>query len=189
MTTARSDTSEQQSATFTEGMASTAIDEMLTLEVTRIFEGYKRRMALSSHDHANPAHWGESAQDWMLAEVYLLVRQLIAIRKVNALNRAIVKAPKGRKGRRDMSNQPFKQALFLIFGKLMVSEGDSPLDRRRRSQLGEALTYANAHDVPAAYLNGFIKQAGLAKCRAKLKAGYEEPRSGRDDIIIITSRR
>ena len=170
-------------------MASTAIDEMLASEVARIFEGYERRLALSPHDDGNPRHWGESAQDWMLAEVYSLVRQLIGIRKKNAINRAIARVPKGRKGRGDMRKHPFKQALFLIFGKLMVPDSDSPIDRRRRSQLGDALAYANAHNVPAAYLNGFIKQAGVTKCRAKFLAGYEEPRSGRDDIIIITPRR
>lgn len=177
-----------QSVALVRGMSSSVIDEVLHQEAQRIFDGFVSRHALQAHQSAkddNSSSWGEDAEDWMLAEIYILVRKLKSIRKVKAIDRAIAKVPWGQKGRGDMSKHPFKQMLFLLFGKMMVRGARSPLSRQRRSLLGDALSYADVHAVPVAYLNGFIKQAGLTQCRAKLEARYEEPRSNRQDIIVI----
>lgn len=188
MRNSTSEQSELQPIAFGRGMASPVIDEMLQREAKRIFDGFVSRkapLASESPQGDVPSSWGESAEDWMLAEVYILVRQLRRSRKTRAIDRLIAKVPLGKKGRGDMSKHPFKQMLFLMFGEMMVPGTRSPLSRQRRMLLGDALEYADVHDVPAAYVNGFIKQAELTQCRAKLEKLYEEPRSERTDIIAI----
>lgn len=161
-------------AKFEKSMSEDEIDGLLAEEVKRIFDGYARHGARLGGKRKT---WGESARDWMLAEVYALVRKLRRSDQLQAIDRAIAQAPRGKaKGRGDMSKYPFKQALYLIFGDAMVPGSDCKVDRRRRPSWADALEYADAHNVQTKFLNGFIKQAGISSCRAKLEAGFEEPR-------------
>lgn len=161
-------------AKFQKAMNEDEVDGLLAEEVKRIFDGYVGR---GTRLGDKPKAWGESARDWMLAEVYALVRRLRRSGQLQAINRAIAQAPRGKtKGRGDMSKYPFKQALYLIFGDAMAPGSDCKVDRRRRPSWAYALEYADAHNVQTKFLNGFIKQAGISSCRAKLEAGFEEPR-------------
>jgi len=170
---------------FSAQMSSSSMAGRLKMEAKRIFEGVESRRRSKTRAKDERHRWGESADDWLMVEVYLLVRRLKRIRRAAALGDAVANSPVRHKGRHDIGKQPFKQALFLIFADSMVPSFQSPLNRQRRSLFGDALAYADAHDVPPAYVNGFIKQAGLHRCRAKLKALYEEPRSSRSDVIEI----
>lgn len=164
-------------------MSRRAIARRLDAEVKRIFDGTRRRMRAQKDGAANERAWGESANDWLSCEVYRLVRRLRGTGHLDALKDAIERAPAKSKGLHDVSEQPFKLALFLIFGDLMVPVGKSPLSRNKRSELGDALAYADVHSVPSKYLNGFIKQARLKECRAKLEKQYIEPRfDSRSDL-------
>ena len=169
---------------FSRRMARRAIARSLEMEVTRIQNGTERRIRAQKLRRSIHELWDESANDWLSCEIYLLVRRLKRIGHLEALNDAVKKAPVRRKGQHDISEQPFKLALFLIFGDLMVLHASSPLSRNKRSELGDALAYADVHNVPAKYLNGFIKQAGMKECRAKLKELHVEPRfDSRADVI------
>ena len=159
---------------FDRTMNDDEIDGLLAEEVKRIFDGYARNGKRLGDKRKT---WGESARDWMLAEVYALVRKLRRLDQLQAIDRAIAQTPREKtKGRADMSKYPFKQALYLIFGEAMAPGSDCKVDRRRRPSWADALEYADAHNVQTKFLNGFIKQAGITSCRAKLEAGFEEPR-------------
>lgn len=172
-----SDQDEFDPKLFSRRMSPRVIAQRLEMEVNRIFDGTRRRMrAQKKLGRLDEGRWGESANDWLSCEVYLLVRRLRRTGHLDALNGAIERTPVKSKGLHDISDQPFKLALFLIFGDLMVPVLNSPLSRNQRSELGDALAYADFHNVPSKFLNGFIKQARLKECRAKLKAKYVEPR-------------
>lgn len=163
-------------ALISRNMSRRAIARQLDTEVKRIFDGTRRRMRKPKLERADERRWGESANDWLSCEVYLLVRRLRREGHLDALTDAINRAPVKSRGQHDISEQPFKQALFLIFGDMMVPERKSPLSRNKRSELGDALAYADVHGVSSKFLNGFIKQAKPKECRAKLREHYVEPR-------------
>lgn len=70
----------------------------------------------------------------------------------------------------------------------MVPVGKSPLSRNKRSEPGDALAHADVHSVPSKLLNGFIKQARLKECRAKLEERYVEPRFASGSELKRSSR-
>lgn len=152
---------------FTRRMVPKVLVRHLDEEKDRIFRGMQKRKRRETEGKNGP--WAESAEDWMVRQVYQVVRQLIRLGHVEIVAQAIDKSGGRRKGRYDIEDQPFKLALFFIFGSSMVPTIRSPLSRNRRHLLGDALAYADRHNVPSKYLNGFIKQAGLKQCRKKLE--------------------
>jgi hypothetical protein len=118
--------------------------------------------------------WAEGADDWLIRRIYELVRHL----RLNGGGR-FLRWAKGSgvayQGGGDISDHPYKMALLIFAGQQSADTPRAPFNRQRRHLLGDAMAYADFHDVPAKHLNGFIKQAGLKQCKDKLIAGHREP--------------
>lgn len=135
------------------------------IELTREFD------RLTAEERIFAAH----PDDWMQRHTYRLVEGLIS-RGQQGILPALVDEVKTRHGsRHDISDQPFKQALLVMFWGLERRPGEPLLDRRRRAELGDAMAYAQLHRVHSKHFCGFVTQAGLKRIAGKLKAGYREP--------------
>ena len=121
--------------------------------------------------------FAENPDDRMVRRTYHLICNLLDANG-QAILLEMLKASKRRyKNRHSIDDKPFTQALLLMSWWV---EGGGPLlaDGSRRKDLSDAMAYADRHGVPNKYVNGFIKQAGLNKISAKLKANHFEPGFG-----------
>lgn len=146
-------------------------------EAKRILDGWVYRRRLQRQGLAEFASMGENENpiDWMIPHTYRLVRSLIRAGHVGILHDLLNEVGQRHRGKTDISDKPFKQALLVMFWWNPEHTQEPLLDRRRRSELSDAMEYAYLQGVQAKYLNVFIKSAGKKKIPAKLRGGKCEP--------------
>lgn len=160
-------------ATSVRDMTSREIVRFLNRERLIIIRGWRSRKVQECEPSGGT--WDESAEQWAVRRVYGIVRQL---KKADRLSELEVYCDKisDRPGRLQATvDQPFKNALYAFLGIAKGSDRLVPMTRQRRFLIGEALNYADRHDVEARYVICFIKHAGLRDIPRKLAEGYVEP--------------
>lgn len=124
-----------------------------------------------------PDSFPEDPDDRMVRRTYRLICNLLDANAQTILLDMLKASGRRYKNRHSIDDKPFTQALLLM--SWWVEDGGPLLaDGSRRKELSDAMAYADRHGVPSRYVNGFIKQAGLNKIAAKLKAEHFEPGFG-----------
>ncbi|WP_147161378.1 hypothetical protein [Novosphingobium sediminis] len=160
---------------FRRKQSPTAAKRIFREQADLIHQGWVKRLRELERLGGDQSTLAEHPDDWMQRHTYRLVKWLIA-RGHQGILAALVDEVETRHGsRNDISDQPFKQALLAMFWGYERRPGEPLLDRRRRSELGDAMAYARLHGVQSKHFCGFAKQAGLKRIAAKLKAGHREP--------------
>lgn len=143
-------------------------------EATIILNEWHRRQQLIRTGEA-PLLSGEDPQDWMLRCTYRLVKALVAAGHSGILADLVAAMETRHSGKTDISNKPFKQALLWMSWWGEVSGPTPRIERRRRSELSDAMEYAWLHKIESRELKLFIKRVGFKRIPAKLRTGEREP--------------
>ena len=117
----------------------------------------------------------EQPDDWMQRLTYRLIRWLLGRGHQGVLTELIGEVGTRHGSRHDISDQPFKQALLVMFWWHERLANTPLLSRQRRAELGDAMEYARRHKVAPRHFCGFAKQAGLKHIAVKLRVGHWEP--------------
>lgn len=144
------------------------------LEAKRILDGWLYRRRLVNRGKY-PVLAEEDPRGWMLRCTYRLVEDLIAGGHAGILSDLMSEVSQRHAGKTDISDKPFKQALLVMFWWNPSVETKDLIDRRRRSELSDAMEYAHLHYVSPKDLNRFIKLAGIKHIPFKLRTGNREP--------------
>lgn len=160
---------------FRRKQSASAAKRLFREQASLICQGWIKRIREFDRLTAEERKLAAHPDDWMQRHTYRLVKGLIARGQQSILS-ALVDEVKTRHGsRHDISDQPFKQALLVMFWGYERRRGKPLLARQRRAELGDAMAYARLHGVHSKHFCGFVKQAGLKRIAGKLKAGYREP--------------
>lgn len=158
---------------FSSKMSSREALRTFQIESEMIRRGWRARVQKCERADSSCHPFAEAPDDWMVRCTYRLARALIRRGLADVLDDEIARLHIVEKGPHSIADQPFKKVLSIMFGSARATSAQ--LSRNRRSELGNAMAYADAHRVPSKFVNGFIKQAVLKKCGPKLAADHCEP--------------
>lgn len=105
--------------------------------------------------------WDETAEQWAIRRIYRMVRALRASDELQVLAEFVVKLSRLNGETQAFLDQPHKLALNIVMGGTPENDPFVVMTRQRRFLLGEAMAYADTHNVSPRHVNGFIKLAGL----------------------------
>lgn len=154
-------------------MSDREIVRVLKRERLTIIREWRSRRARERENSNGP--WEESAEQWAIRRIYEMVRQLKQAERLSELEVFVDQICDCRDRLRPASDHPFKSALYSIMGVATRGDRVAPMTRQRRFLIGEALIYADRHDVAAQYVICFIMHAGLRDIPQKLDERYIEP--------------
>jgi len=111
----------------------------------------------------------ESANAWFKREAYALLRHYVDRELTSVFAQTIRADSRSAKLTDDAVDNPYKQGLLAMFS-------DESLSRSDRHVFGNQMLYADRHDVPSEFLNGFLAMSGGPSVIAeKLKNGFVQP--------------
>lgn len=140
-----------------------------------IRRGWMQRTVQFARLTAGQKSLAEHPDDWMERQTYRLVKRLVKSGHQSILTILVDEVGTRHGSRHDISNQPFKLALLIMFWWHELPSSAPLIDRRRRAEIGDAMEYARRHNVHSRHYCGFVKQAGKKRIGQKLKMMHWEP--------------